>query len=79
MNSTKFIRQLNKFGAVINLISVFIFIIWMPAGSINQPKTNPNSEVWSPKGFVNGTEWPTGLAFLMGFPTVIVSLEVAFC
>jgi len=78
MNSTKFIGQLNMFGAIFNLIFVFIFIIWMPVGSINHPKANPNSEVWTSKGIVNGTEWPTGFAFLMGFLTVIVSLELAF-
>jgi len=73
MNSTKFIGQLNKFGTVFNFIVVFIFVIWVPVGSINMPKTNTNSEVWTSKGIVNGTEWPTGFAFLMGFLSVIVS------
>jgi amino acid transporter len=73
MNSTKFIGQLNKVGTFFNFIVVFIFVIWMPVGSINSPKTNSNSEVWTSKGIVNGTEWPTGFAFMMGFLSVIVS------
>ncbi|KAF4622763.1 hypothetical protein G7Y89_g14262 [Cudoniella acicularis] len=71
MNSTKLIGRLNLFGAIFNLIVVFIFIIWMPAGSISTPKGNPNSEVWTSEGIINGTEWPTGFAFLMGFLSVI--------
>ena len=75
MNSTKFIGQLNKFGTVANFIVIFIFVIWMPVGSINKPKTNPNSEVWSSAGFVNGTEWPTGFAVMMGFLSVIWTMS----
>jgi amino acid transporter len=66
MNSTKFIGKPNMFGAIFNLIFVFIFIIWVPAGSINKPKTNPNSEVWTSNGIINGTEWPTGFEFFDG-------------
>jgi hypothetical protein len=43
----------------------------MPAGSIHS--FNSNEEVWASKGVVNGTEWPTGFAFIMGFLSVIVS------
>lgn len=71
MNSTKFIGQLNTVGTITNLIVFLVFIIWFPAGSINEP--NPNSVVWTSEGVVNGTEWPTGFAFLMGFLSVIVS------
>ena len=73
MNSTKFIGHLNKVGTVINFVFVFIFIIWMSAGSINHPKTNKNSEVWG--AVTNGTEWPTGFAFLMGFLSVIWTMS----
>ena len=72
MNSTKFIGQLNKFGTIVNFAVVFIFIIWFPVGSINKPKANPNNIVWTSDGIVNGTEWPTGFAFMMGFLSVIV-------
>jgi amino acid transporter len=73
MNATRWIGRLNIVGTIVNLVVVFIFIIWLPAGSINTPKTNPNSVVWTSEGIVNGTEWPTGFAFIMGFLSVIVS------
>lgn len=73
MNSTKFIGQLNKVGTVANLVVIIIFVIWFPVGSINHPKTNPNSVVWT--GIVNGTEWPSGFAFMMGFLSVIWTMS----
>ena len=73
MNSTKFIGRLNKVGTVTNLIVIVIFVIWFPVGSINRPKTNPNSVVWT--GIVNGTEWPSGFAFMMGFLSVIWTMS----
>ncbi|CAG8980197.1 hypothetical protein HYALB_00012389 [Hymenoscyphus albidus] len=73
MSNTKFLGRINMFGAIVNLVMVFVFIIWMPVGAINTPKTNSNREVWV-DGFTNGTEWPDGFAFLMGFLSVIVSL-----
>ncbi|CAG8960231.1 hypothetical protein HYFRA_00012750 [Hymenoscyphus fraxineus] len=75
MSNTKFLGRINMFGAIVNLVMVFVFIIWMPVGAINTPKTNSNREVWV-DGFTNGTEWPDGFAFLMGFLSVIVSLIV---
>ncbi|TGO22350.1 hypothetical protein BPAE_0171g00090 [Botrytis paeoniae] len=74
MNSTKFIGVLNTVGTITNMIVLLIFVIWFPAGSINEPRTNPNSIVWTSEGVVNGTEWPTGFAFLMGFLSVIWTL-----
>ena len=73
MNATRFIGQLNTVGTIANIVVLLIFIVWLPAGSINEPKMNPNSVVWASEGFINGTEWPTGFAFLMGFLSVIVS------
>ena len=69
MNSTKFLGRMNGVGSIANFIVVFIFIIWMPVGSINTPKTNSNDYVWT--GIINGTEWPSGFAFMMGFLSVI--------
>lgn len=74
MNTTKFIGQLNVFSTIFNLVVLVVFIIWLPAGSINHPKTNPNSVVWTSAGIVNGTEWPTGFGFLMGLLSVIWTL-----
>lgn len=75
MNSTKFIGNLNKIGTIVNLVVVVIFIVWMPAGSVYRPRTNPNSIVWTSEGVVNGTEWPTGFAFQMGFLSVIWTMS----
>ena len=75
MNSTKFVGNLNKVGTLVNMAVIFIFVIWMPVGSINTPKTNPNSEVWTSAGIINGTEWPTGFAFMMGFLSVIWTMS----
>ena len=68
MNSTKFIGRLNVAGTVANLVALIIFVIWMPVGSINTPKTNSNTFVWTE--IINGTEWPSGFAFMMGFLSV---------
>ena len=73
MNSTKFLARLNILGTIANAVVVIIFIIWMPIGSIHQPKTNSNDYVWT--GIVNGTEWPSGFAFMMGFLTVIFTMS----
>jgi amino acid transporter len=69
MNATKLIGYLNKVGTITQIAIVIIFVIWFPVGSINHPKTNDNSYVWT--DVINGTEWPTGFAFLMGFLSVI--------
>ena len=69
MQSTWFIGWVNKIGTIINLIVVFIFLIWFPVGSINHPKTNDSHAVWTE--FDNGTEWPIGWATIMGFLTTI--------
>lgn len=46
---------------------------WFPAGSINTPKTNSSHYVWT--DIINGTEWPSGLAFIMGFLSVIWTMS----
>jgi amino acid transporter len=58
---------------VANLIVVVIFVIWLPVGSINSPKTNGSHYVWTQ--LINGTEWPTGFAFMMGFLSVIWTMS----
>ncbi|KEF61990.1 uncharacterized protein A1O9_03562 [Exophiala aquamarina CBS 119918] len=73
MQSTWFIGWVNKVGTVINLLVVFIFLIWFPVGSINRPKTNDSHAVWTE--FDNGTEWPIGYATIMGFLTTIWTMS----
>ena len=75
MTSTKFLARLNVIGTIVNVAVLLIFLVWMPAGSINSPKTNSNEYVWTE--VVNGTEWPTGFAFLMGFLSVIWTMRYA--
>lgn len=75
MQSTKTIGRINIVGTWINLIALIIFVIWLPAGSINKPKFQPNDVVWTSQGFVNGTEWPIGFATLMGFLSVIWTMS----
>ncbi|KAK3073910.1 hypothetical protein LTR53_004092 [Teratosphaeriaceae sp. CCFEE 6253] len=75
MQATKIIGWINVVGTWVNLIALIIFVIWMPIGSVNRPKTNPNNIVWTSDGIVNGTEWPTGFAFIMGFLSVIWTMS----
>ncbi|KAK3621916.1 hypothetical protein LTR56_022503 [Elasticomyces elasticus] len=75
MQATKIIGWINVVGTYTNLIALIIFVIWMPVGSINTPKVNPNNIVWTSDGIVNGTEWPTGFAFIMGFLSVIWTMS----
>ncbi|KAK0867263.1 hypothetical protein LTR87_014670 [Friedmanniomyces endolithicus] len=75
MQATKIIGWINVVGTWVNLIALVIFVIWLPVGSVNTPKTNPNSVVWTGEGLVNGTEWPSGFAFIMGFLTVIWTMS----
>jgi amino acid transporter len=75
MQSTKIIGRINVVGTWINLIALIIFVIWLPAGSINRPRFNSDKVVWTSEGFVNGTEWPIGFATLMGFLSVIWTMS----
>jgi amino acid transporter len=38
MNSTKILGYINIAGTIANLLVLVIFIIWLPAGSINRPR-----------------------------------------
>lgn len=64
MQSTRFIGRLNLVGTVTNIAIVLLFVVWFPAGSINNPKTNSSKDVWT--NFENGTPWPIGWATIMG-------------
>jgi len=66
---TRFLARFNQAGTIINLTSLLIFLIVVPAASINTPKTNPSSVVWGT--LTNGTVWPDGMAVLMSFLGVI--------
>lgn len=53
----------SQVGTVANVVIILIFVIWFPVGSINSPKTNRSSEIWTT--FENGTDWPIGWATIM--------------
>jgi amino acid transporter len=38
MNATKFLGYVNIIGTIANMLVLVIFIIWLPAGSINRPR-----------------------------------------
>lgn len=76
MNSTKFLGYMNIVGTAVNLLVVIIFVIWLPAASINNPKFNDNQTVWV--NIQNGTEWPAGWSFIMGFLSVIWTMSGIF-
>lgn len=73
MNATKFLGYLNIVGTVVNLVLIVIFCIWLPAASVNRPKFNDNHTAWV--DLQNGTEWPMGWAFIMGFLSVIWTMS----
>jgi len=74
MQPTKVIGRISLIGAWVNFLAFAIFIIWLPAGSVNKPKFQANEMVWTSQGFVNGTEWPIGFATMMGFLSVLYTM-----
>ncbi|ORY67479.1 amino acid transporter-like protein [Pseudomassariella vexata] len=72
MQSTMFVGWVNKIGTIYNIAIVVVFVICLPVGSINSPKTNDSRAVWTE--FENGTQWPIGWATVMGFLTAIWTL-----
>jgi amino acid transporter len=73
MNATKFLGYMNIIGTIANVLVLVIFVIWLPAASINKPKFNDNKVVWV--DIQNGTEWPTGFSFILGFLSVIYTMS----
>lgn len=70
--ATKILGRVNTVGAVVNLATLLIFVLWLPLGSINTPKTNSTLVTWTE--VVNGTEWPNGFAVLMSSVAVIYTM-----
>lgn len=74
MQSTKFLGRMNIVGTITNMLVLVIFIIWLPVATIqSDPKFNDNQTVW--KDIRNGTGWPTGWAFIMGWLSVIWTMS----
>jgi amino acid transporter len=74
MNSTKLLAHLNVVSSIVNILVILLFVFWMPFGSINTPKTNPNNVVWTSDGFFNRTDWPIGFSCMMGMIAVILTI-----
>ncbi|KAE9973205.1 hypothetical protein BLS_003726 [Venturia inaequalis] len=73
IQATKFLGHMNIIGTILNVIVLVVFIIWLPVASINTPKFNDNKTVWV--NMENGTEWPVGWSFIMGFLSVIWTMS----
>lgn len=73
MQPTRILGYVNIAGTALNVFVLVLFCIWLPAGNIQRPRFNDNDVVWKDLG--NGTEWPTGFAFLMGFLSVIWTMS----
>ena len=42
MNSTKILGYINIVGTIANVVVLVIFIVWLPAASINRPRYVPH-------------------------------------
>lgn len=73
IQATKFLGHMNIIGTILNVVVLVVFIIWLPVASINTPKFNDKRTVWV--NMENGTEWPMGWSFIMGFLSVIWTMS----
>jgi len=72
---TKWIANFNSYGSTLNIISLFVVIIMIPAsvtGTTTTPKFYPSKKVWA---IQNGTDWPDGVAVLMSFIAIIWTMS----
>ena len=67
------LARINQIGTVVNLVTLLIFLVTIPAASINTPKFNGPSSVWGT--LTNGTDWPIGFAVIMSFLGVIWTMS----
>jgi amino acid transporter len=69
---TLWIARFNSYGSTFNMIGLFIVIILIPSGTINEPRFNNSADVWQ---IQNGTDWPDGIALLLSFISVIWTMS----
>jgi amino acid transporter len=72
---TKWIANFNSWGSTLNIASLFVVIVMIPAsvtGAPTSPKFFPSSQVWS---IQNGTAWPDGVSVLMSFMAIIWTMS----
>jgi len=65
---TLWIARFNSYGSMFNMMGLFIVIVLIPCSVLGGPKFNPSNVVWT---IQNSTEWPDGIAVLMGFVALI--------
>ncbi|EGX46796.1 hypothetical protein AOL_s00097g426 [Orbilia oligospora ATCC 24927] len=71
---TLWIARFNSVGTVINIIALVAVIIIIPAGTTRRnPRFNPSSSVWG--DISNMTDYPSGVAVLMSFISVIWTMS----
>ncbi|KAF3319574.1 hypothetical protein TWF173_000193 [Orbilia oligospora] len=71
---TLWIARFNSVGTVINIIALVAVIIIIPTGTTRRnPRFNPSSSVWG--DISNMTDYPSGVAVLMSFISVIWTMS----
>ncbi|KAK5940615.1 GABA/polyamine transporter [Knufia obscura] len=74
---TKWIAQFNSWGSTFNIVALVIVIILIPAANDRETRGlsrwNSSADVWG--GFYEGTEFPSGVAVLMSFISVIWTMS----
>ncbi|EWC44425.1 putative amino-acid permease [Drechslerella stenobrocha 248] len=71
---TLWIARFNSVGTVINIIALIVVIIIIPADTTRRnPRFNPSSQVWGE--ITNMTSYPSGVAVLMSFISVIWTMS----
>ncbi|KAI9788805.1 MAG: hypothetical protein M1835_002097 [Candelina submexicana] len=70
---TRWIARFNSVGTTFNMVALLIVIVLIPTGTNraeqNLPRFTPSPEVWGK--FYHGTSFPTGIAVVMSFVSVI--------
>lgn len=70
---TKWIARLNTWGTYINMSSLIVVLVMIPAGTTNKPRFTSSKEVWGT--ITNGTDYPDGVAILMSFLAVLWTMS----
>ena len=74
---TRWIARINSAGSTFNIIALIVVLILIPAGTNREEqgltRFNPSNEVWGT--IYKGTDYPSGVAVLMSFISVIWTMS----